>query len=323
MRALFVVNPHATSTTAETRDGIAAALRRDLDLRVAHTEYRRHAVEIAREAARDGTELIITLGGDGTINEVVNGLLTPDRPGDAPGDPAPESRPPAEELPLLAALPGGSANVFIRSLGQPADPEEAAEALLAAVAKESWRTIGLGLADDRYFTFCAGLGLDAEVVHAVDEQRTEGHKATATRYMLTALRHFLLEVDRSDPAIELLVPGEPDPGRLFYAVVTNTSPWTYAGDKPVRPTPLAGLDTGLDLFALTQLEPLSVLGILTQMLAPDGLPPVGDGYITRHDMADFRIRASRPTALQIDGEYIGERSEVHFRSAPESIRIVL
>src|SRR4051794_12390424 len=166
MRALLVVNPTATTTSARTRDVLAHALASDLKLEVAATEYRGHARDLGRQAAESGEiELVVALGGDGTVNEVVNGLLH--------GGPDPE------RLPRLAVVPGGSTNVFARALGLPNDAVEATGALLDALRRRSERTVGLGIAGGgapgtedeavpgRWFTFCAGLGFDAGVIGRV------------------------------------------------------------------------------------------------------------------------------------------------------------
>ena len=117
------------------------------------TTDRGHAIELGRQAAEEQVDLLITLGGDGTVNEAVNGML---ENGPGPGRPA------------LAVVPGGSTNVFARALGLPNDPVEATGQILDALRENRRRAIGLGTADDRWFTFCAGLGLDAEVVAAVE-----------------------------------------------------------------------------------------------------------------------------------------------------------
>src|SRR5688572_16073193 len=143
-RSLLVVNPSATTTTPRTRDVLIAALSRDLDVEVVTTQGRGHATEVAHKASADGVDLVIALGGDGTINEVVNGLLAD----------APEHRP-ADSVPALGIVPGGSANVLARTLGLPRDPVEATGALLAAIRDETSRQIGLGRVGERWFTFSA------------------------------------------------------------------------------------------------------------------------------------------------------------------------
>ena len=257
VRALLIVNPHATTTTKVRRDVIVHALASELDLEVVQTRYRGHASSVAAAAARDGYGLVLTLGGDGTVNEAVNGLL--------------EAHPPPG-APLLAALPGGNANVFARALGLPADPVDATGQILASLLAGRSRTIGLGLADGRYFCFNAGLGLDAEVVRVVEGLRARGQTLSAALYVWTAARQFLSVTNRREPALTLERDGTPAMDALFLGIVSNTSPWTYLGQRPVNASPKAGFDTGLDLFALRRLSTLGTLNALRQMLGRDGGP---------------------------------------------------
>src|SRR3954451_19353206 len=162
MRGLLVVNPKATATTTRTREVLLRALGSDLKLDVAETARRGHARDLARQATDDGLDVVVALGGDGTVNEVVNGLL---------------ANGPGPDVPSLAVVPGGSTNVFTRTLGLAQEPVEATGEILDALRTGSRRIIGLGriseTTDDpnpdaaRWFTFCAGLGLDAEVVREV------------------------------------------------------------------------------------------------------------------------------------------------------------
>ncbi len=151
MQAVLVVNPKATTTTERSRDVLVRALRSEVDLAVRYTRQRGHAATLAREAAEAGVDLVVTLGGDGTVNEVVNGLMA--------AQPAMValSQSSAERLPALAVVPGGSTNVFARALGLPRDWPEGTSVILEGLREGRSRTIGLGRADDRYFTFCAGI----------------------------------------------------------------------------------------------------------------------------------------------------------------------
>jgi diacylglycerol kinase family enzyme len=315
VRALLIVNPHATSTTPVRRDVIARALASELDLEVAQTRYRDHAADMARTAAHDGFELILTLGGDGTVNEVVNGLLRAQPPGA-------DHQPSAAERPALAALPGGSANVFTRALGMPADPVDATGRILASLLAHRERAIGLGFADGRYFTSNAGLGIDAEVVRAVEGQRADGQAASAARYVWTATRHFFTVTDRRHPALTLSRDGFPEVGGLYCGIVSNTAPWTYVGSRAVNPSPQAAFEAGLDLFALRSLGTLRTLNALRQMLNAAGQPPGGRHVLSLHDQFAFTVRAARPIAFQVDGEYVGEREEVSFRAVPQALRVI-
>lgn len=312
MRALLIVNPHATSTTPLRRDVIVSALASEIDLEVVQTRYRGHAAKLASGAGHSGHDLVITLGGDGTVNEAVNGMLG--------GGGRPVAGP--DELPALATIPGGNANVFTRALGLPADPIDATGHILAAIAGGKSRTIGLGLAGDRYFTFSAGLGIDGEVVRAIEGLRATGRKASDTLYMWTTLRQYFALTDRRQPALTLERNGHPPIEHIFLGVVSNTAPWTYLGRRPVNPSPLASFDTGLDVFALRRLRTVSTLNAIRQMLAPREIPPSGRHVISLHDVSALTLRSTRPIALQVDGEYMGEHECVAFQSVPQALRVL-
>ena len=307
MRALLIVNPYATTTTPVRREVIAHALASDLDLDVVQTRYRGHASHVAEGATREGFGLLLTLGGDGTVNEVVNGMLRA-RPGAA--------------APLLGALPGGSANVFTRALGLPTDPVDATGRLLRSLPTGRARTIGLGLAGQRYFCFNAGLGLDAEVVRVVEGLRARGRVASAALYVRTAARQFATVTNRREPALTLERDGAGAVNGLYLGIVSNASPWTYLGQRPVRASPRASFDTGLDLFALRKLGTLSTLNVLRQMLGRDG-GPAGRHVLSLHDQDALTFRADRPMAFQVDGEYVGEREHVMLRSIPNALRVLV
>jgi diacylglycerol kinase family enzyme len=313
MRALLVVNPAATTTSARTREVLASALETDLKLEVVHTRHRGHAAELAAEARADGLGLVVVLGGDGTVNEVVNGLLAGGGPTDVPD---------------LAVVPGGGTNVFSRALGLPRDPVEATGALLDALREHRRRSIGLGLAGDRWFTFNAGMGWDAEVVARVDRRRrarpTQRHTTTRD-YVRAAAEEFFLHTDRRAPAITLEVPGA-EPRQLHMAIVANTAPWTYLGDRPLLTSPQATFDTGLDLYALTRLRTVGTLSEVRRLLR--GRPTPGRRGPRRlvhrqHDLAELTLRASRPVAAQVDGEALGEVEALTFRSVPNALRVVV
>jgi diacylglycerol kinase family enzyme len=331
VRALLIVNPHATTTTQLRRDVIAHALASQMDLEVVETRYRGHAASLAEMAATDGHQLVLTLGGDGTVNEAVNGLLrsaTAAQPnGGPPAQPA-ETTPSASAIrPALAALPGGNANVFTRALGLPADLIDATGQIIQAVQAGRYRNIGLGRIDltglaSRYFTFNAGLGLDAEVVRVIEGLRARGRPATSWLYVWTALRQFYAVTDRRHPALTLQCDGRPPVSHLFVGIVSNTSPWTYLGHRPVNPSPAADFDTGLDLFALRRLRTMSTLNAVRQMISPRSAPVNGRDVVSLHDQQEFTISSGRPIALQVDGEYVGEHEAVTFRSVPDALRVI-
>ena len=305
MRALLVVNPKATATTPGMRDVLAYALSSETKLDVVQTEARGHATSLARQAVLEGLDLVVALGGDGTVNEVVNGLLV-DGPSGA--------------LPALGVVPGGNANVFARALGLPATAVEATGHLVTSLRTGRRRSVGLGTADGRWFTFCAGLGLDAEVVRRVEVRRADGRRATPGLFVRQGVSHFFRGAERRAPAITVQLDGGPME-RIGLALVCNTTPWTYLGARPVQPCPRASFDTGLDLFGLRRLGTVSTLRHLRQILARTPQPG-GRNVLALHDQDGFVLRADRPLPLQVDGDDLGDRTQVVFRSVPRALDVI-
>ena len=306
MRALLIVNPKATTPSVRGRDVLARALASDLKLDVAETERRGHAIELGARATAEAYDLVVVLGGDGTVNEVVNGLLR-----DAGG--------PRADQPALAVVPGGSTNVFHRALDIPRDPVEATGALLDAIRERRSRWLGLGRMDERWFTFTAGLGLDADAVRVVEQARAKGKSAAPTRYALAAIRRFYAG-DRRSPALTLERPGEEPVTGLFLAIAGNTAPWTYFGTRPVVLTPNASFDRGLDLIAMRKLRTAGTLWAAGGMLGGGGVR--GRSSVVLEDLPEFRIVADRPVHVQVDGDYLGEREAATFVSVPAAIRVI-
>jgi diacylglycerol kinase family enzyme len=309
MLALLVVNPQATSTTPAGRDVLAHALASDVKLEVLETSYRGHAADAAREAAADGYDLVVVHGGDGTVNEVVNGLLTGG---------------PNRRTPMLGVVPGGSANVFAGALGLPKDPVEATYRLLRAIESGSSRRIGLGRADDRWFTFNAGVGWDAAVVAAVDARRRK--QASPTLYVRATLAAYAQQV-RHPPELTIELPGV-DPAEwiriegIKLAMVCNTNPWTYLRSRPLRLLPNCSFDTGLGVFALRSLALPTVLWHGAKVLRGSSAPR--GRKLVRHDnVPHLRVISAAPVPIQVDGDLVGERTGVEFTAVPDALRVAL
>jgi diacylglycerol kinase family enzyme len=166
------------------------------------------------------------------------------------------------------------------------------------------------------------MGYDAEVVRAVEGLRGTGRKATPARYVNTALRHYLA-TDKRHPAMTVTGPGIPTAGGVFMAIVSNTSPWTYVGSKPVRPTPWASFETGLDLLGLRRMGPLTIGPVIRHILTESDALPSGRHLVQLHDEAEFTLTADRPVAFQLDGDYLGERETVTFRSTPNALQVLV
>jgi diacylglycerol kinase family enzyme len=329
MRGLLIVNPNATSMTGTVIDLAVRSLAGLVDLDVERTKYRGHARELA--AAARG-ELVIVLGGDGSINEVVNGIMGQNGgPGDGgsgggPGGGGPDDGSGGggsggEGKPLIAVIPGGGANVLARALGLPVDAAAAIRRVREVIAAGHYRTIGLGLAADRYFTFSAGLGMDAETVGEVDRLRTEGYRESTPLFLRTMVRQFY-RTDRRRPALTLERDGQPPIDDLFLTIITNRSPWTYFRDRPLLPVPNPDFNSGLDLLALRQLRLTTVLNAIGQMLYIRSRPTRGRDMLSVLGSESFTLRSARPIAFQVDGEYLGEIEAVKFQFVPHALRVV-
>jgi diacylglycerol kinase family enzyme len=183
------------------------------------------------------------------------------------------------------------------------------------------RVIGLGRADDRYFTFAAGVGLDAAVVRRVEQARLRGRTSTPSLYFRSTVGQFFAGEDRRTPPLSLELPGEQDETELGAVIVQNTAPWTYLHDRPINPNPKASFDTGLDVLGLRRLAVFSTTRVFAQLATRKG-EPHGKQVVQLHDQDDFTVVATRPQAFQLDGDYLGERQKVHFTSVPQALRVI-
>lgn len=322
MRALLVVNPAATTTSARTRDVLIHALASEMKLEAVTTEYRGHARDLGRRAAESNDiDLVVALGGDGTVNEVVNGLL--------------HNGPDPENLPSFAVVPGGSTNVFARAVGLPNEPVEATGILLDALREGRGRTVSLGLAagtpgsedegvPDRWFTFCAGLGFDAGVVGRVEQQRERGRRSTHSLYIRQVARQFFAEQHRRHGTITLERPGQDPVEDLVMSIVCNTSPWTYLGNRPVYATPEASFETALDVLSLSRLSTPAAARYATQLLtSTPEKGPHGKHAVSLHDLTDFTLHSKAPLPFQMDGDHLGLRTSVTFTGVRRALRVIV
>jgi diacylglycerol kinase family enzyme len=312
VRAVLIVNPNATSTTRAGRDLLAHALESRAKLTIAHTDARGHAIDIARDAAADGVDLLIVHGGDGTVNEVVNGVL-----GECGQRPRPDA-------PAVGVVPGGSANVFARALGISPDPIEATNQLIDLLGEhrrtKSWRRIGLMDCGERWGVFTAGMGVDGDVVAAVEAQRDKGRTVTASRYIRVAVREVLGSA-RKEPVLTLHQPEREPVSGVHFAFVSNSSPWTYANTRPVWTNPTTTFETGLGVFATTSMNVWANLRLVRQMLSKN--PKMHAKHLIRDDdLSWVRVTSRSPVACQIDGDYLGLRDDVTFRAVPEALAVV-
>jgi diacylglycerol kinase family enzyme len=302
VRVLLIVNETASAVTARRRVLIQRILGADHKLEVTETSRRGHAARIARGAALEGVEVVAVFAGDGTLSEAADGL--------------------SRTATALAALPGGSTNVFARSIGVAYDPVEAADQLRAALARGAFRRIGVGAADGRRFLFHCGLGLDAAVIAQVERRsflkRYGAHPLFVAATVDTWWRHY----DHRRPRLRVeLGDGEPL-GDSAFVIISNQRPWTYLGRRPVTVAPDAGLDVPLTLTLFRSLE--------LSLLLMGGASALRDGHlflrhrkvVSRSGVHALTITGYGPFPWQVDGDYLGETDRLGITWEPDSLTIV-
>ncbi len=303
MKVLLLVNSQASSVTPRTRVVIGKALSADHDVTVAETSRRGHATRLAQGAAATGTEVVAVLGGDGTLNEAANGL--------------------AGSGCALAALPGGSTNVFARTVGLPNDPVEATGVLLDALARRNIRRVGLGSVNGRYFLFHTGVGFDAAVVEQVERRsglkRYAGHPLFVYAGFDTWIRHF----DRSRPRFAVHHADGSVIDDAYLTIVLNTNPYTYLGNRPLNLAPEATLDSGLAAVTVRTMAFARFLRIIGSALATGRAMRRSRWVDHRVDLDALTVRAYGPVPYQVDGDHLGDAEVLEFRHEPDVLDLVL
>ena len=313
MRLLLIANPNSTSQTNELFRRIIPLVRSidDSHLITKFTHYAGHAEDMTRGLSRDDYDVVIAVGGDGTVNEVVNGLLG--KVGDG--------RRKASEVPALAVIPTGSANVFVRALGYPLDPVHTTELLVGHI-------IRLGTGNDRWFAVNAGIGIDADVLHSIDKLREQGFSATPLRYLrisYQAWRRILHAPPKISAHAESADGQTQHINQAPLVFASNTNPWTFLGPLPVVTNPRNSFDKGLGTFGLTDLTGVGGFVGLLHLFGADEkgrLNKFTDARTLRFDDAT-RITLECDDALrfQADGEAQGKLKTVELNSIPDAIEV--
>ena len=314
VRVLLVANPSATSADTRTLRSIEAVLSVVAEVATARTTHRNHARDLAAAARDDGLDAVVVFAGDGTVGDVVDGLL---------------ARGPADDVPTLGVVPGGAANVLARTLGQPRGAVRSAHLVARALSHDSGRRLGLARLEvvgpnphavaDRWVVLNAGLGLDAEAIARVEKARLRGRRASGLRYAASTIRAWSA-LDRTAAPLSLTSPiGEVID--LPMVIATNTDPWSYLGPHRLRPTPLASFDLGIDVLAPRAMDATSTLGSVGRMLTHR--PGSDVRTFTAHDLPWVEVRSSIEVALQADGDYLGQVRGVRLTAVPRALRVLV
>jgi diacylglycerol kinase family enzyme len=302
VRVLLLVNATASSVTARKRVMIRKLLAARHEVEVAETSRRGHATRLARAAANDGFDVVVVLAGDGTLNETADGLLHTDT--------------------ALAPLPGGSTNVYARTLGFPTDAIDATNELLRSLGRGSTKRIGVGRANRRPFLFNTGIGFDAAVIRRVERYGELKRHLSHPLHVAAAFEVFFRkEGSRTRLDVEL------DTGELIegarFAIVSKTDPYTFLGRLPLKIAPDAGLDRPLALTAFRTLDAISLLGGAASAMRSGRFLGHRRGIDHRHDLHRILVRSPEPFAYQVDGDDVGDTEQLDIEYEPDALTVVL
>jgi diacylglycerol kinase family enzyme len=309
-RMLLIVNPYATTVSDRLKNLVVYALQGRFDVEAVTTQAQNHATEIGREARDGGYDVVVAFGGDGTLNEVANGLAGSDLP--------------------VAILPGGSTNVVSRTLGMPNDVVDATEHLLTLADDWQPRKIDLGMVDDRYFVFSCGVGIDASVVKRVDRNPTLKGNAGPYYYSWAGVSSFYRKYLLNPVRVRTTVDGfEPVEG--ITTIVQNSDPFTYFTTHPIRVCEGIAIDDGtLSIAVLRRAAQRDMPTLITRLFSATK-PAAQHKQVAHFDDVTHAIVETvtedkngglRPFPLQVDGDYIGERDRIELRVVPAALTVV-
>jgi diacylglycerol kinase family enzyme len=306
---LIIVNPYATTVSDRLKNLVVYALQGRYDVEAVMTEAQHHAIEIGRESREGGYDIVVAFGGDGTLNEVANGLAGTDVP--------------------VSVLPGGSTNVVCRTLGIPNDVVDATEHLLGLADDFRPRKIDLGVASGRHFVFACGAGLDATAAKRVDSSPRLKARGGRWFYTWAAISGFYRHYLRDPIRMRLEANGNSAEG--VTAIIQNSDPFTYFGSQPLRICEGAALDNGTLSAAMLGRAAQRDMPTIAARVLLDGLRTSAHRQIEHYEgIAEGRIESisrdaggsPRPFPVQVDGDYIGDRGELEIGIEPAALTVV-
>lgn len=299
--ARLIVNPAAgAGKTARKWPQIMGYLK-NIGLRFEHdlTEAPGHASELAKSAAEKGYELVVSVGGDGTINEIVNGLHDAGSIGDV----------------MLGIIGTGTGGDYIRTIGIPRHHEAACQRLL----NPRKLIVDLGVVEytsngqmvERLFVNFAGMGFDAEVVKATT-QRFKALGSVAS-YLMGLLSTFLFYQNRE---VSLELDGEKDNRRVCAVMMSNGK---YGGGSMLVAPQADPMDGFLDVLIIGDLSKPDLLWSLPRIYRGTHLT---HPKVTLKRAKEIYIRPRHPISLQADGELLGE-TPARFQVLPAALNVVV
>ncbi len=292
-----LVNPNAGRLSDQVRKDVVAELRARFDVEAFSTTARDSGIGLAAKLAREGAATVVAFGGDGHVNEVANGIAGTES--------------------SLGIIPGGTMNVFARALDIPLDPMAAIDHLETALDVTP-RRVPLGRVNDRYFTFSAGCGFDAEAAERVERYVPAKRRFGEVFFFWSAFRVLAGSFRRREPTMTLSGPfGEV---RVAMAIACNAGPYAYFVGRPVEITPAVRLQGGLDVFALKAMRLEALPSYVWRVALASGIAHHPDA-VYESDLNEFEITADEPFSRHVDGEPLPPTSRARFSIAPDVLRV--
>lgn len=303
MRILFIANSTAASYSSRVRIVVAKSLSADHEVEFVTTERKGHATRLARDGALRGVDVVVVMAGDGTLNEAANGLVGTNT--------------------ALATLPGGSTNVFARSIGVESDPIEATGQLIEALANRQIFPISLGCVNGRYFLFHTGLGMDAAVTNRVDAKphfkRLAAHPFFATQAVVT----WFKDVDTREPWFRVQCSDGTVVDDAMQAIVMNQQPYTYLGSAPLVPVDGITLEGPMSVLISRSLGVAHLVRLFQSAATNRRYLEKSKHIVIARDIESVVVDGHRPVSYQVDGDYLGDVEHLDIRRVANALNVVL
>ena len=304
MKLMLLINPSASSVDWKSRMAANSALVGEHDLTTVETTRRDDATDLARQAAADGFDAVVVLGGDGTLNEAANGL--------------------AGTSTALAALPGGSTNVFARTIGMAPKATRAAPQLQAALQRADFmRTFDLGTVNGRHFLFHLGIGYDAAVVAQVERRSSLKRKIGQAIFVYSSFSTYFKHYDHRQPSFAIDFPDGTSVEDGFFTICLNTDPYTYLGKRPLSVTPDTGPERGLVTVTTRKLKVRTLLTLFGSAMGKGEILRRSKDVDYHTDLKSLTVRGHKPFPHQVDGDYLGRTEELRVTHGEASIRLIV
>lgn len=296
--AALIFNPGAGRLSRADRDRIVAVLHSRFALEVVETAGRGSALKHSQAFANAGVKLVVGFGGDGVVNEVVNGL--------------------AGSVSSLGIIPGGTMNVFARALGLPRSIEDAAR-FVSRRYDEPPRQVHLGKMGERYFTFAAGCGFDAEAAELVERDVPNKRRFGEIFFYWNAARVLAGTYRHRDPS--MTVSGDFGEVPVSMAIACNAGPYAYLAGRAVNLAPEVDITKGLDLFALRRMRLEALPFYAWESVISGSISRHRDAFLA-HDLVRFTVNAESPFACHVDGEPLEPATSATFSLHRDALRVL-